>query len=58
MPVPDYKYIVYNRRVHKSRYKKSKFKTSLTESQATKELGINRIYDCGKIKFEIKYVTI
>ncbi len=55
---PDYKYIVYNRRVHKSRYKKSKFKTSLTESQATKELGINRIYDCGKIKFEIKYVTI
>ena len=55
---PDYKYIVDNKRVHKSRYKKSKFKTTLTESQATKELGINRIYDCGKIKFEIKYVTI
>ena len=49
---PDYKYIVDNKRVHKSRYKKSRLKTELTESQATKELGINRIYDCGKIKFE------
>ena len=38
--------------MHKSRYKKSRLKTELTESQATKELGINRIYDCGKIKFE------
>ena len=51
---PDYKYIVDNKRVHKSRYKKSRLKTELTESQATKELGINRIYDCGKIKFECK----
>ena len=32
--------------------KKSKLNTNLTESQATKNLGINRIYDCGKIKFE------
>ncbi len=49
---PDYKYIVNNKRVHKSRYKKSRLNTNLTESQATKNLGINRIYDCGKIKFE------
>ncbi len=51
---PDYKYVVDNKRVHKSRYKKSKLKTTLTESQETKKLGINRIYDCGKIKFEYK----
>ena len=49
---PDYKYIVDNKRVHKSRYKKSKLKTIISESKAMKELGINRIYDCGKIKFE------
>ncbi len=56
---PDYKYLVDNKRVHKSRYKKSKIKNiicidTLTESQATKKLGIYRIYDCGKIKFEYK----
>ena len=53
---PDYKYIIDNKRVHKSRYKKSNLKTTLTESQATKQLGIHRIYDCGKIKFE-KYIV-
>ena len=51
---PDYKYIVDNKRVHKSRYKKSKLKTTLTESKTMEELGINKIYDCGKIKFEYK----
>ena len=51
---PDYKYIVDNNRVHKSRYKKSKLKTTLTESKTMEELGINKIYDCGKIKFEYK----
>ncbi len=54
---PDYKYIVDNKRVHKSRYKKSKLGiqgTSITEAQETKRLGIHRIYDCGKIKFECK----
>ena len=49
---PDYKYIVDKKRVHKSRYRKSKLKTNLTESSKMKELGINKIYDCGKIKFE------
>ena len=44
---PDYKYIVDNKRVHKSRYKKSRLSTTLTES-----VIMNRIYDCGKIKFE------
>ena len=58
---PDYKYIVDNKRVHKSRYKKSNIKkihgdsySHLTEKQATTLLGIYKIYDCGKIKFEIK----
>ena len=52
---PDYKYIVDGKRVHKSRDKKSRLGiqgTSITEHQETKRLGIHRIYDCGKIKFE------
>jgi hypothetical protein len=50
---PDYKYIVNNTRVHKSRYGKSKLKTNLTESQEMKKSHINKIWDCGKLKFEI-----
>ena len=51
---PDYKYIVDGRRVHKSRYKKSKLNTTLTESQEMLKRNIYKIYDCGKIKFELK----
>ena len=50
--------MVGNKRVHKSRYKKSNLKiqhSNFTEAKTMKELGINRIYDCGKIKFE-KYI--
>lgn len=43
---PDYKYIVNNLRINKSRYRKSY--TGISESK----LQINKIYDCGKIKFE------
>ena len=50
---PDYKYIVDGCRVHKSRYKKSKLNTTLTESQEMIKRGIYKIYDCGKLKFEI-----
>jgi len=49
---PDYKYIVKGCRVHKSRYKKSKLKTELTESKQMELNGINKIFDCGKLKFE------
>jgi hypothetical protein len=49
---PDYKYIVDGKRVHKSRYKKSKLNTELTESKQMELNGINKIFDCGKIKFE------
>ena len=49
---PDYKYIVDGKRVHKSRYRKSKLKTELTESKQMEVNGFNKIWDCGKIKFE------
>ena len=50
---PDYKYIINNQRVHKSNFKKSILKTELTESNQMKINGFNKIWDCGKIKFEL-----
>lgn len=44
---PDYKYITDGRRVHKSRFRKSF--TGLSESK----INIPKIWDCGKIKFEL-----
>jgi hypothetical protein len=44
---PDYKYVVGNKKIHKSRYRKSK--TGISESK----LDLNKIWDCGKIKFEL-----
>jgi hypothetical protein len=44
---PDYKYIVENKRIHKSRFRKSK--TGLSE----KRLDLLKIWDCGKLKFMI-----
>ena len=52
----DYKYIVDGKRIHKSRYKKPKLNTELSESNYMKYHGINKIYDCGKIKFEISKI--
>jgi hypothetical protein len=43
---PDYKYILNERRIHKSRFRKSK--TGISESN----LELVKIWDCGKIKFE------
>jgi hypothetical protein len=51
---PDYKYIVDNIRVHKSNFKKSKLKYTETEKEFTKSNGVERIWDCGKMKFEIR----
>jgi hypothetical protein len=50
---PDYKYIVENKRVHKSNFKKSNIgiTNEMTENEWTKIKGILRIFDCGKIKF-------
>ena len=51
---PDYKYIVAEKRVHKSRYRKSNLKISdITEHKYTEMNNIKRIWDCGKIKFEM-----
>jgi hypothetical protein len=46
---PDYKYILDNKRVHKSRFRKSR--TNISESN----LLIPKIWDCGKLKFEKIY---
>ena len=55
---PDYKYIVDGIRKSKQNFTKTKLSKmghdiSLTESQIMENLGINRIYDCGKMKFEL-----
>lgn len=55
---PDYKYIIKDRRVHKSRYRKSNLNTTLSESSYMIGLGINKIYDCGKIKYEFSRTNL
>jgi hypothetical protein len=49
----DYKYVVNGERVHKSRFRKSKLDTNLSESEYMHKKQIPKIWDCGKIKFEI-----
>lgn len=56
---PDYKYIYRNKRVHKFNYRKDRiakkhpdiYNSSKTEAEMTKELKLNKIYDCGKARF-------
>jgi hypothetical protein len=50
---PDYKYVINKKRVHKSKYRKSNLIGSESESIQMKMGGIDKIWDCGKIKFEI-----
>ncbi len=50
---PDYKYIVSNKRKNKSRFRRSNLSTELSESKYMKKSHIYKIWDCGKIKFEI-----
>lgn len=49
---PDYKYVDRHKRVHKSRMRKSRLGYSVTESEYTRSIGMLRVWDCGKIKFE------
>jgi hypothetical protein len=55
---PDYSYTDYNIRHHKFNYRKRKLKMffenadSMTEKMMTDILELDRIWDCGKIKFE------
>jgi hypothetical protein len=54
---PDYHYVVKDERVHKFNFRKATLHKkygldmTLTESQMVKQLGINRIYDCGLLKY-------
>jgi len=45
---PDYKYIVNNKRLHKSGFRKSR--TGISENL----LEYSKVWDCGKTKFELK----
>jgi hypothetical protein len=48
---PDYKYIIDQKRIHKSRFRKSRLKYQKSESSYMFENNIPRVYDCGKLKF-------
>lgn len=50
---PDYKYLINGVRSHKSKYRRSSLNTDLSESAQMRMNGINKIWDCGKTKFEM-----
>ena len=52
---PDYKYLVSGIRVHKSNFKKSKLGYKIKETEYVQSLGYSKIWDCGKLKYEIHY---
>ena len=50
---PDYKYLIDGNRKHKSNIRKYIKESKKTESEFVKENIILKIYDCGKIKYEL-----
>jgi hypothetical protein len=54
---PDYKYIIKGIRRHKQNFKKNILGVGedITESKHMSSKGVEKIYDCGKMKFE-KYI--
>ena len=50
---PDYKYVLGGSRLHKSNFKKTKLKYKVTESEYIKSIGLTKIWDCGKMKFQM-----
>jgi len=57
---PNYKYVIGDLRVNKQRFKKSNligkgYDPLKSESQIMIELGYNKVYDCGQIKFQIDF---
>ena len=50
---PDYKYVLNGTRKHKSNFRKSNLKTNLTESEFMKSNEYYKVWDCGKLKFEL-----
>lgn len=57
---PDYKYLFQGKRINKQRYTKKRMSaicghTGGTESEMAESLGLLKVYNCGKIKYEIKF---
>ena len=50
---PDYKYVINGVRKHKSGFRKSKLKYTQSESSFMLSNGVPKVWDCGKLKFEI-----
>lgn len=59
---PDYKYIVNGKRLHKFNFrkqilhKKYGFPLTMTETEMANELGYDRVWDCGLIKYVWKKI--
>jgi len=58
--VPDYWYIKSQRRLHRFNFAKHRlvkmgYDKNKTESQIMKEIGYGKIYDCGSLKYEMKF---
>lgn len=62
---PDYSYIINNKRIHKFNFRKDAIKRkfsniynkNLSESENMKNIGILKIYDCGKIRYKLTKVV-
>ncbi len=57
---PNYFYVVDNKRENRYKHRKSElvkqgYDPNMSESEIMKSLGINKIYDCGNLKF--KYIN-
>ena len=58
---PDYSYVFKGGRVHKSNFRKDRFlkdegliyKEGLTEKELAMVNGLNRVYDYGKVRWEL-----
>lgn len=58
---PDYTYVNWNKRYHKSQFQKANIQkkfgidmtTGITESDAMNSVGYFRVWDCGKTRYEI-----
>lgn len=59
---PDYYYVYHGRRCHKSNFRRSRFKKDsdlvfredLSESQMAELNGIEKVFDCGKVRWVLK----
>lgn len=54
---PDYKYKVRDKRVHKQNFKRSKLPNNMSEREYTEDMGYPKIWDCGKLKYELMVKT-